>query len=128
MQLHHIGYVVDNLESHFNSFPELSLQKKIIDPSQNAEIMLCKNQKSPISIEFIKPLNEKSFTWNFLKNGGGLHHICYDSLSLIQIEEVIAKYKMLKIRGPMHAVLFDKEVIFVITKTKQIIEFIVCEE
>ena len=128
MQLHHIGYVVDNLELHFNSLPGLSVEKKIIDPFQNAEIILCNNQSSSTYIELIKPLNDKSFTWNFLQNGGGLHHICYDGLYLSQIEEKIAKHKMLKIRGPMHAVLFDREVMFVVTRTKQIIEFIICKE
>ena len=128
MKLHHIGYVVDNLESYFDFFPKLQLIKKIIDPAQNAEIILCSNGDSSTYIELIKPINEKSFTWNFLQNGGGLHHICYNSLKLIEIEGIIKKYKMLKIRGPMYAKLFDKEVIFVITKTKDIVEFIICEK
>tara|TARA_B100000795_G_C22806225_1_gene445038 strand:- start:8507 stop:8893 length:387 start_codon:yes stop_codon:yes gene_type:complete len=128
MKLHHIGYVVDNFESYFDFFPKLQVNKKIIDPVQNAEIILCNNGDSSTYVELIKPIDEKSFTWNFLQKGGGLHHICYDSLKLIEIEEVIKKYKMLKIRGPMYAKLFDKEVIFVITKTKDIVEFIVCEK
>lgn len=128
LKLHHVGYIVDDLQSYYNFFPGLQINKKVIDSIQNAEIVLCSSVGSSIYIELIKPLNEKSFTWSFLHKGGGLHHICYDCLRLEQIEAVIFKYKMLKIKGPIYAKLFDKEVIFAITKSKDIVEFIICEE
>lgn len=128
LKLHHIGYIVNNFESYFNFFPGLQINKKVFDEIQNAEIVLCSCPGSSVYIELIMPLNKESYTWNFLQKGGGMHHICYDSLGLAQIEEIIDQFKMLKIRGPIYAKLFDKEVIFAITKTHDIVEFIICEE
>ena len=91
---------------------------------QNADIAICKNNSSKILIELIRPLSKKSFTWNFLQKGGGLHHICYSGASLERINVIQNKYKMMEIRGPLKSAIFSRDVIFLMTREKQIIEYL----
>ena len=77
MNIHHVGYVIKNIEDCIISFPYLKLKKIVKDENQNARIGLFKNLNSKVYIELIEPLNKKSYTWSFMQKGGGIHHICY---------------------------------------------------
>lgn len=124
MELHHIGYIVPNAEDPSEINPGLRLIGSVIDPLQEAKICLYKNQQDEL-IELIQPLNEKSPVWNFLKkNGMGFHHHCY-SCSVEEMVNYAKTNELVKIRGPIDAALFpDKKVIFYITKSEAITEFI----
>jgi len=125
--LHHIGYVVDNIDFYSKHFPFLELSKSVFDPIQKAEIKLFKqNSSQGIFYEFIKPTSNDSFTWKHLaKNGSGFHHICYGPIEPKKLEQIVHAYKLLKIRGPIYANLFNREVSFYMTRTKSLIEFII---
>ena len=69
LKLHHVCYVVSNLESYYNFFPGLQINKKVIDSIQNAEIALSSYPSSSTYIELIKPLNEKNDVFIFLNVG-----------------------------------------------------------
>jgi len=124
MDIHHIGYVVKNIDKNLKNFPHLKTKKILIDNKQNAKIGIFKNLKNKVLIELIQPLNKKSYTWNFLQNGGGIHHICYNGISMSNIQLIVKKNKLFHILGPIDALLFKKKVIFYMTKDKQIIEYI----
>jgi hypothetical protein len=122
--LHHIGYVVDDIEIFKDSFFDLRLHKTVEDKLQNAKIELLSVSNGSY-IELIQPLGPDAFTWNFLKKyGQGLHHLCFEGYSLSTIEKFIFEKKMIKLRGPIYASLFNKEVIFAMTRSRSIIEFI----
>jgi len=43
---------------------------------------------------------------------------------LSEVDAVLSGYRMLKVRGPMHAPLFDRPVLFAMTRKKAIVEFL----
>lgn len=124
-KIHHVGYVVEDIETFKNSFVQMNLVSKIVDVIQDAKIELLTVGGGSF-VELIQPLSPKAFTWNFMKkNKQGLHHICYEGYSLREVEELITKTKMMKIRGPIPAILFNRDVIFAMTRSRAIIEFII---
>ena len=121
--LHHVGYVVEDIARYANNFPCCEYVRTIYDPLQDADLAIYSLPNA--LIEFIQPKSESSFTYRFRKNfGSGLHQICYEASSLQDINKAIEKNKMIKIRGPMKAVLFDRDVVFAMTREKALIEFI----
>lgn len=123
MILHHVGYVVKDVDMFARGFPGLTHEKTIEDPVQMAKISMY--QLPNARLEFIQPLTPDAFTYGFLeKNGEGLHHICYDGVGSDQIDAVLRQSRMLKLRGPIHAVLFDRPVVFAMTRQRSIVEFL----
>jgi hypothetical protein len=122
--LHHVGYIVEDIDKYKDSLFETNLIKAVYDPIQLAKIELLSVGRGSF-IELIQPLGPQAFTWNFLKkNGEGLHHVCYEGYSSAEIDLILLKGKMLKLRGPIPAILFERDVIFAMTRNKTIIEFI----
>lgn len=126
MQLHHSGFVVANLEKYAAQHPVGELIRIVDDPVQHARLALYQNH-SDTFIEFIQPLSEKAFTWNALqKHGNHFHHFCYTVASLQQAETIAASKRMLKVLGPVPAVLFDnKDVVFYYSRNQQVVEFLI---
>jgi len=123
-RIHHIGYVVEDIESYAASFPFAVHEQSVFDPLQGAQLALY-SVGDGSRIEFIQPNGPSSFTWGFLKSAGaGMHHICYEGLTLPQVELVCREKKLFKLRGPMPAILFGRDVLFAITRQKAIVEFL----
>lgn len=125
MKVHHIGYVVRSIEAAAGALPGLRLVDKVFDPIQQAELALYALDN--IHIEFICPAGEQSFTWRFLdKTGGGYHHLCYEANSLEAVDRDIRAHRMVKVLGPVPAVLFGgRQVVFAYSRNKDIVEFLV---
>lgn len=125
MKVHHIGYVVRSIEAAAGALPGLRLVDKVFDPIQQAELALYALDN--INIEFICPSGEQSFTWRFLdKTGGGYHHLCYEADSLEAVDREIRAHRMVKVLGPVPAVLFGgRQVVFAYSRNKDIVEFLV---
>jgi hypothetical protein len=124
LKINHIGYVVANIENFASSFPVISKIRQIYDPLQHADLALYEAGSSTF-IELVTPLDKTSFTWNYLSRfGDGLHHICYEGIDEPAVESLISSKRMLKIRGPIYAPLFGKNVIFAITRSRAIVEFL----
>lgn len=122
MKAHHIGYVVNDIVSFADAFPGLTHVRTVEDPLQGAELGLYTN--GTLYFEFIRPNSPAAFTWRFLERfGPGYHHVCFEARE-VEVEAAIRERKLAKIRGPMHAVLFDRQVLFTASRTHQIIEFI----
>ena len=122
--VNHVGYVVKSIEVFKGTLPPMDLIKVVEDPVQRAKIELL-GFPNGSAIELIEPLDSKSFTWNFLeKYGDALHHVCYEGYLLEELEKIFLERRMIKLRGPMPAILFGRDVIFAMTKSKSIIEFI----
>jgi len=101
----------------------------VFDPLQEARLALIETQPQDCFIELIEPQAETSATWNFLqKNGGGLHHICYEVADPEELEEVTKAKRIKLFAGPMPAVLFGgREVAFGINRNREIVEFLISE-
>jgi methylmalonyl-CoA/ethylmalonyl-CoA epimerase len=126
MRLHHIGIVVNDIEKYETSmtFEEKVLQ--VIDPVQKSKLALYKNFGS-CYIELIQPINENSYTMNFLKkNGNAFHHFCYEVASKETMLDIVEKKKLIFINGPFPAILFDnRNVYFYFSRNKEILEFLI---
>ena len=123
LKIHHVGYVVSDIDKFAANFPCGEIINRAFDPLQDADLAVY--ELSNAMIEFIEPKSCHSFTHEFLKNNGqGIHHICYETTSLQHVDSLILENKMIKVRGPMKAILFNKEVVFAMTRQKALIEFI----
>lgn len=126
MKLHHIGYIVKDIEQFEKSLLFEKKIKQLFDPVQNSQMALYSNFSDSF-IELIQPLNEESFTYNFLqKQGNSYHHLCYEVTDRDELMKVVADQKLIAIKGPLPAILFDnREVWFYFSRNRQIVEFVI---
>lgn len=126
MKLHHTGFVVNDIALYAKNQPLGEEICVIEDPIQNARLALYNNY-SGVLIELIQPHGESAFTWNALKKfGNHFHHFCYTVDHLKVAENIASEFRMIKVLGPVPAVLFDGlEVMFFYTKNKQVVEFLI---
>src|ERR1700735_671062 len=112
MALHHIGFVVGSIEKTVDRFARsISAQwdgQIIADPLQGVRITFLRSVASPSEslIELVEPAGAKSPVENFLKRGGGLHHLCYEVDSLTAQLQLSRSLGGLVVRQPMPAVAF----------------------
>ena len=124
MRIHHIGYVVKNIEKYRKNLLIDKIIKEVYDDTQKAKLVLI--EAGNTLIELIEPQNEESFTYNFLKKGGGYHHLCYETTKE-NAENFIKTKKMIKVLDWVYAPLLDSEVVFAYNRNKEIVEF-VCQK
>jgi methylmalonyl-CoA/ethylmalonyl-CoA epimerase len=126
MKLHHIGYVVKDIVQYEKSLIFEKKIKELFDPVQNSKMALYENYSDSF-IELIQPLNEESFTYNFLqKNGSSYHHLCYEVRSRDEMMGIVGNQKLIIVKGPIPAILFDnREVWFYYSRNKQVVEFVI---
>ena len=125
LKLHHIGFIVDNIEKYERSILYHEKTIQLYDSVQNA-ILALYSTGGGTSIELIEPQNEQAFTYNFLKKkGNGFHHLCYELPNIEVMNVITTSKRMLKIAGPLPAILFGgRDVFFFYTKNKEIVEFL----
>ncbi|WP_257550904.1 VOC family protein [Sphingopyxis sp. DBS4] len=124
IRIHHVGYVVRDLNAYAASLPGLEFEAEVVDEIQNARIALYRVGDAS-RIELIQPLGESAFTWAHLnRSGEGLHHICYEGIGADAIDDYLRQHRLMRVRGPVHAVLFDRNVLFAVTRQRAIVEFI----
>lgn len=126
MRLHHIGYVVKDIDQYEKGLIIEKKVKELFDPVQNSKMALYSNFSDSF-IELIQPLTTDAFTYNFLqKSGGGYHHLCYEVASQQEMKDIVALQKMIMVKGPIPAILFDnREVWFYYSRNKQVVEFVI---
>jgi hypothetical protein len=124
LRLHHIGYVVQDIDQAAATLPAGTAGPRLVDDLQVAELALF--DVGHIFIEFIRPLGQAAFTWRHLEAGGGYHHVCWAAASLDAVNQAMMSRRLTRIRGPMPAVLFGgKQVLFAISRRREIVEFLV---
>lgn len=126
MRLHHIGYVVKDIDQYEKGLIIEKKVKELFDPVQNSKMALYSNFSDSF-IELIQPLTADAFTYNFLqKSGGGYHHLCYEVASQQEMKDIVTLQKMIMVKGPIPAILFDnREVWFYYSRNKQVVEFVI---
>jgi len=76
-------------------------------------------------IELVEPAGAESPVQNFLKRGGGLHHLCYEVDSLTAQLQLSRSLGGLIVRQPMPAVAFGgRQIAWVYTADKLLTEYL----
>jgi methylmalonyl-CoA/ethylmalonyl-CoA epimerase len=128
---HHVGLVVSSINQLGAEYARslgASWNGEIIhDPLQQARVtfMHCGAPDGP-AIELVEPDTDQSPLAKFLsKNGGGLHHVCYEVNSLEQQLEYCRSVGSLIVKPPTPAVAFGgRRIAWTYTKQKLLVEYL----
>ena len=130
IRLHHVGYVVRSIQETADRFAQsvaASWDQRIIqDPLQDAKVSFLAGvaQEFPL-VELVEPASEGSPVADFLKRGGGLHHLCYEVESLDRQLEFSRAIGGKIVRPPLPAVAFGgRRIAWVYTKDRLLLEFL----
>ena len=83
MRFDHIGIVVADIQSSIKTYSDSykfkPLTKIIHEPAHDVDLIFFDfgHGYMPL-LELLMPTNDKSKVYNFLKKGGGLHHLAYE--------------------------------------------------
>jgi methylmalonyl-CoA/ethylmalonyl-CoA epimerase len=130
MKLHHVGIVVDDIESGIQRYKALfgfvPVTEVTDDPIQKVSVVLLSNPEADgAPIELIAPLSDDSPVSNTLKGNVRLYHLCF----LVEnIEEALKNFRSngaIIISGPVPAELFEgKRIAFLYTPDKYVVELL----
>jgi len=127
---HHVGFVVASIEDSIRSFAETiggEWDGEITrDPIQSVRVAFLRGRSlSDPLLELVEPDGDDSPVARFLKRGGGLHHVCYETDDLDrQLDESRAKGGLIT-SAPQPAVAFGgRRIAWVYTKQKLLIEYL----
>lgn len=81
LEFHHLGIVVRDIEVAANCYLHITNLKLPIEVERvnSCNVDICFIPLGKGKIEFLEPINSNSPVVEFLKKGGGLHHICFES-------------------------------------------------
>jgi methylmalonyl-CoA/ethylmalonyl-CoA epimerase len=128
--LHHVGFVVASISQVGSKFADsLGAQwngEIIHDPLQEVRVafLRCGGPETP-AVELVEPDGEKSRLHNFLRRGGGLHHVCYEVDSLNAQLEQSRSAGCVVVRKPLPAAAFGGRLIaWVYTRERLLLEYL----
>jgi methylmalonyl-CoA/ethylmalonyl-CoA epimerase len=129
-RLHHIGFVVLNIQKEVTGIASsigANWDMRIfLDPLQKVRVTFleaaCANDAQ---IELVEPLSDDSPVVNFLRKGGGLHHLCYEVNDLEAHLHKMRKAGNMMVKPPLPAVAFEnRRIAWVFTRQKLLLEFL----
>ena len=94
MKLHHIGIVVKNIQESLGDLTQFLSFDSINVPSLigSQKVNVCFLKTNSVYIELIEPAEENSPVSDFVKDGGGFHHLCFEVDDIHnEIEKMIKK-------------------------------------
>jgi len=129
-RLHHVGFVFRSIEGEIEGFAKsifASWDKRIFhDPLQKVRVTFLQTlNKTDAMIELVEPAAEDSPVQQFLKKGGGLHHLCYE---VADLESYIRKMQgagAILMKAPLPAVAFgNRRIAWVLTRQGLLVELL----
>ena len=125
--VHHIGIVVDNVrkkskiyQESFGFIPESGIIHEV-NQKVYVQFLILLNFR----IELIEPVDIKSPVYKFLKNGGNINHICYESENIEKsIPFLRKKHGMIPIAFKWSASIKDCRVGFLAKPNGEVVELI----
>ncbi len=80
MKLHHIGIVVKNIQKSLGELTQYLDFESTTVPSLvgSQKVNICFLKTNNVFLELIEPAQENSPISNFIKKGGGFHHLCFE--------------------------------------------------
>ena len=81
MKLHHIGIVVPKISDSINELSKFIQFQEIGIPTLigSQKVNVCFLNLGDINLELIEPVDDDSPVSTFTKNGGGFHHLCFET-------------------------------------------------
>lgn len=128
--LHHVGCVVSSVSGSLGrwcaALSAISASGSFDDPLQRARVAFL--QLPPgggACLELVEPLSEDSPVARFLKDGGGLHHLCFEVDDLDDQIRHMQGQKAMLIRRPRPAVAFGgRRIAWMLTPEKLLVEYL----
>ena len=95
MKLHHIGIAVKNIQNSLGDLTQfLSFESTTIPALVTSQkVNVCFLKTNDVYIELIEPAVENSPVSDFVKGGGGFHHLCFE------VDDVNAKVNEFRNKG-----------------------------
>lgn len=128
--LHHLGFVVASISAVAEEFSSsISAQwdgQLIHDPLQRVRVAFFQSidVRNPV-FELVEPADQSSPVSNFLKKGGGLHHVCYEVDDLESGLSAARETGLLTVSRPTPAVAFGgRRIAWVCSKDRLLIELL----
>ena len=80
MKLHHIGIVVKNIQNSLGELTQFLNFESTTVPSLvgSQKVNICFLKTNNVFLELIEPAQENSPISDFVKIGGGFHHLCFE--------------------------------------------------
>jgi methylmalonyl-CoA/ethylmalonyl-CoA epimerase len=128
-RLHHVGFVVANIEASAPGMSRALLahwnNEIFTDPLQRVRVTFLKaGHQSPL-LELVEPLGQNSPVFRFLSERGGLHHLCYEVLSISEHLDRIRAAGGVIVSRAKPAVAFDgRPIAWALTREKLLLEFL----
>jgi methylmalonyl-CoA/ethylmalonyl-CoA epimerase len=129
LRLHHVGFVVVNIERSVTGFINslgMSWDGAIYeDPIQKVKVTFLATGPTCAQIELIEPAGDDSPVNRFLAKGGGQHHLCYEVDDIERALDVLKSRKASVVQQPCPAVAFDgRRIAWLITREKLVVELL----
>jgi methylmalonyl-CoA/ethylmalonyl-CoA epimerase len=129
-RMHHIGYVLTSIEKAAPNFAKdicATWDGRIFeDPHQVVRVaFLAPRYSQDPLVELVQPNGDNSPVLNFLKRGGGLHHLCYEVKNLDARLAYSNELGEKIVRPPRPAVAFGgRRIAWVFTPNRLLVEFL----
>jgi methylmalonyl-CoA/ethylmalonyl-CoA epimerase len=128
--LHHLGFVVSSISAVAEEFAA-SMSARwdgeiIHDPIQRVRVSFFSavDARNPV-FELVEPASEASPVGNFLKKGGGLHHVCYEIDDLESGLREASVVGLVTVADPQPAVAFGgRRIAWVCSKKRLLMELL----
>ncbi len=91
MKLHHIGIVVENIQKSLGELTKYLDFESTTMPSLvgSQKVNICFLKTNNVFLELIEPAEENSPISNFIKKGGGFHHLCFEVVDIhLELEKM----------------------------------------
>lgn len=129
LRLHHIGFVVANIEATGQSFARsvngVWTTEIIHDPIQRVKVSFLSLPGTDVQMELVEPAGEQSPVRALLEKGGGLHHICYEVENCEKALAAMRQRGAMIVRRTKPAVAFGgRGIAWVLTAEKLLIELL----
>jgi len=130
MKLHHVGIVVDDIESGIQRYKAMfafvPVTDVVTDPVQKVSVVLLSSPEADsVPVELIAPLTDDSPVSKILKGNMRLYHLCF---LVDDIEEALKNLRSngaLVITSPVPAELFKgKRIAFAYSPDKYVVELL----
>ena len=128
MKIHHIGYLVNNIDSAVLSFEKLGFD--LVSPiteDKMRNVLICFLENNGYRVELVSPVGRDSDVYNLMKKKkNSPYHLCYEVNDIERsLEEYCAANESLIIQPPKPAIAIEnRKVAFVMHKDLGIIEFV----
>lgn len=112
MKLNHIGIIVRDIEEYRRLFDAIGLTlatDSASEPIQKVKgLFIDVGFDNSVHIELLEPTDENSPVTNFLKKGGGLHHICFEVEDIEKKTEELIKKGFKLVSPPVDCIAYDE--------------------